>query len=179
MNISNIFNILSSFSILAIIVILVIMDRSRQKQIDKLRDDFKSVLSLVDSLRFRVLDHERQLLDKDGVFVPEDTGIFAFNLMWSILDEDTKKSLESEYRQVCPEHIPLWKYVIYSYKFSPKVERKIELRKIETVEDLINGELKSISNEVKKVREEMNKNKEAERNISSKLKEIESKKQKI
>lgn len=169
------YNTLSIIFILAIIISLIMLDRSRQRQIDKLRNDFKSVLSLVDSLRFRVFDHERQLLEKDGVFVPEDTGIFAFNLMWSILDDDTKKSVKEEYEQVCPAHIPFWKYTIYSYKFSPKFERKIKLRRIETTEDLINGELKNVSNEIKKVKEEINKNKEVAKNISAKLDKIEDK----
>ncbi|KIN80956.1 hypothetical protein [Clostridium botulinum] len=148
-----------------IIVILCIMvvfssiklDKSRQKQIDYIQKEFKGLLSFVESLKFRVYDHEKQLLNREGVFVPEDTGIFTFNLMWGMLDEETKKNLQEEYDNVCPSHIPLWKYVLYSHKFTPKIERKIELRKIESVDDLLNSVTKDTDKLLKDVKSKLNK----------------------
>lgn len=165
-------NISILFFPVAMVIVIIMLDKSRQKQIDTIRNDFKTLLSVVDSLRFRVFDHERQLLDKEGVFVPEDTGIFAFKLMWSILDDNTKKEVEEEYKDVCPSHIPLWKYVIYSYKFSPNFERKIELRKIETIEDIINGNLKETSEAINELKLQMEQVKNLESGISSISSEI-------
>lgn len=162
---------ISDFSILflsvALIMMVMMLDKSRQKQITMIRNDFKALLSMVESLKFRVFDHERQLLDKEGVFVPEDTGIFAFKLMWSILDDKTKTEVEEEYKDVCPSNIPLWKYVIYSYKLSPKFERKIELRKIETIEDLMNGRLKETCEAIDELKSQVEQIKKLERGITS------------
>lgn len=164
MDISYISSISASF---LCIFILFKLDKSRQKQIDSFRDQFKDVLSIVGSLRFRVLDHERQLMNKEGTFIPEESAIFMFNLMWSILDEETKENIEKEYKVICPDHIPLWKYVLYAYKMGTKVERKIELKRIETVEEILIGDLNKSFEMIDEVKKKMEQVKEIENEMNS------------
>jgi peptidoglycan hydrolase CwlO-like protein len=74
-----------------------------------------------------------------------------------MIDEKRKQLIETEYKEVCPEEIPMWKYVLYSYKINSNFERKIELRNIDTVDDLLRGISKDTENLMDQVKSNMNK----------------------
>lgn len=122
---------------MTILIFITIIGIERNKKIIFLEKEIKDLMSITASLKLRVFDHEKQILNKDGVYIPKDIGEYYFKQTWALLDDETKKSIEDEYNKVCPNTIPIWKYFLYSYKPKIKVERKIELKKIDSIEELI------------------------------------------
>lgn len=143
--------------VLIIIGFIVYLENRRDKKMSNLQNEIKELLSITASLKLRVYDHEKYLLDKDGVYIPEDMGEYYFKQTWALIDEETKQLIKNEYKDVCPESIPLWKYFLYSYKPEMRVQRKIKLRKVEPIEDLMTGTLKDMSTELKKATDERSK----------------------
>ena len=76
--------------------------------------------------------------------MPRDVGEHYFKQTWALLDDATRKRIENEYKQVCPDTIPIWKYFLYSYKPKMEVKRKIEIKKINSIEELIDISSESI-----------------------------------
>lgn len=154
---------MASNTILIIVYVIIIigfifyLETRRDKKMFNLEKEIKELLTITASLKLRVYDHEKYLLEKDGVFIPEEMGEYYFKQTWALIDEETKELVSNEYKDVCPESIPLWKYFLYSYKPEIKVQRKIKLRKVESIEDLMTGTLKDISTEFKKVTDEKSK----------------------
>jgi hypothetical protein len=118
------------------------------------------------------MNNENEILKRDGVYVPEDVGKYAFNLIWGTMDEDTKRVLEDDYKKLCPAHIPLWKYILYTYKFKSNIERKVEMKKIVTIEELIGPDLNQVSEAVTKLKKEMEQMQEVKADTNEISKEI-------
>ncbi|MBM7835934.1 hypothetical protein [Clostridium sardiniense] len=108
------------------------------------KKEIKELLNIIASLKLRVFDHEKYILNKDGVYIPEDMGEYYFKQTWGTLDNSTRKIINDEYKMVCPSSIPLWKYFLYSYRPKIEVVRKIELKKIDSLEELINLSTESV-----------------------------------
>lgn len=121
----------------ALLIIMFFLSELYKKSITSQKEK-KELLSIVASLKLRVFDHEKYILNRDGVYIPEDVGEYYFKQTWGTLDEQTREIINDEYKKVCPTSIPLWKYFLYAYKPKVEVVRKIELKKIDSLEELIN-----------------------------------------
>lgn len=132
-----------------ILFFIIFTDRRRDRKDIIIQKEIKELLNITASLKLRVFDHEKYLLNKDGIYIPQDIGEYYFKQTWAILDDETRKTIEDEYKQVCPNTIPLWKYFLYAYRPKMEVERKIEMKKIDSMEELINlstGSIETLQN---------------------------------
>lgn len=93
-------------------------------QMGFLKREFAKLLKIVSTLKFKQFEHETQLLGRAGVYVPEDSAEFVYNVIWGMIDENEKKFLENEYKEKCPSHIPIWKFVLYNYKLTTTIVPK-------------------------------------------------------
>ncbi|WP_297422122.1 hypothetical protein [Clostridium sp.] len=166
MNSNAIFTILY---VIIIMVFIVYLDNRRDKKMFNLEKEIKELLSITASLKLRVYDHEKYLLEKDGVYIPEEMGEYYFKQTWALIDEESKELIINEYKDVCPESIPMWKYFLYSYKPEIKIQRKIKLKKVESIEDLINSTSKSIEELTKQFTEMQQKSAEIVKNQTDDL----------
>lgn len=161
--------------VIGIICLIFYLETRRDKKMFNLEKEIKELLSITASLKLRVYDHEKHILDKDGVYIPEEMGEYYFKQTWALIDEETKELITNEYKDICPESIPLWKYFLYSYKPEIKVRRKIKLRKVESIEELMNVTLKEtedLTKQFKKVNEERNKMLDELNLMTNKIKDI-------
>ncbi|RII32127.1 hypothetical protein D2A34_24725 [Clostridium chromiireducens] len=161
--------------VIGIIFLIFYLETRRDKKMFNLEKEIKELLSITASLKLRVYDHEKYLLDKDGVYIPDEMGEYYFKQTWALIDEETKELITKEYKDVCPESIPLWKYFLYSYKPEIKVQRKIKLRKVESVEELMYVTIKEtedLTKQLKKVNEERNKILDELNSMTNKVKDI-------
>lgn len=130
------------------------------------QNEFGKMLNIVGSLKFRVFEHEAQLLNRTGVYVPEDSAEFVFNNIWSMLSEKEQTVIKEEYSQQCPSHIPLWKYVLYNYRAETKLTRKEPYMRIDSEENIL------LSN-IHEMEQKMQQFSKATKNIAEEISKIE------
>lgn len=166
------------WGIIILISIIFTNNRVDRKNVI-LQKEIKELLSITASLKLRVFDHEKHLLNRDGVYIPQDIGENYFKQTWAVLDDETRKIIEDEYKQVCPNTIPMWKYFLYAYKTKIKVERKIELKKIDHIQELIDlstGTLEEVQSSINELKDMMEKysdtKKKVNENFAEKINEI-------
>lgn len=104
-----------------------------------LEKEFGKILKIVGSLKFKQFEHETQLLNRSGVYVPEDSGEFVYNIIWSMIDEKEKRFLENEYKEKSPSHIPMWKFILYNYKITTNMVQKEPLMEMSSTEGIISN----------------------------------------
>lgn len=131
--------------------------------------DFSKLLNIVGSLKFRVFEHEGQLLNRSGVYVPEDSAEFVFKTIWGMLSEKEQTRIKQEYSDQCPSHIPLWKYVLYNYRVDTRLTRKEPYSQIDSVDDLIFSGIHQIKHDMQKFKATRNALAEEVSNIESEL----------
>lgn len=110
----------------------------------KLAREFKTLLNIVGGLKFRVFEHESQLLGRRGVYVPEDVAEYIFNVVWTMITDKEKAELEKKYKESCPEHIPMWKYILYNYRVDIKLIPKEPFMNIDSPQDILLGRLEQL-----------------------------------
>lgn len=121
-------------------------------KVNKLRKEFKVLLNIVGGLKFRVFEHEAQLLGRKGMYIPEDAAEFVFNVVWSMISDKQKSELEKEYKENCPSHIPLWKYVLYNYRIDTKLIPKEPFMRIDSPQDILLDNIgQTIEQTIKKI----------------------------
>lgn len=148
-----------------ILLFIIILEIGRNKKIINLEHQIKELLSITASLKLRVFDHEKYLLDKDGVYIPDEIAVYYFNQTWAIIDAVTKEKINKEYEDMCPSTIPLWKYFLYCYKPEIQIKRKIKLKKIDSVEELMNLTSKNIDDLTKQFSELKRKSEEYSKSV--------------
>lgn len=157
------------FVLLAGLIIVCYIFISRMKFVTK---NLQDLLNIVGALKYRVFDHEAQLLNKKGVYVPEDSAEFVFKIAWSMLSEDIQEALKKDYEDNCPKHIPLWKYILYNYKVNTVVKRKEPYGKIDSTADLIADDLDEIKDLAMRINDLSNSIKELESKSKEHVEEI-------
>ncbi|RYL93421.1 hypothetical protein EWI07_07365 [Sporolactobacillus sp. THM7-4] len=100
-----------------------------------------SLLGIVGNLKYRVFTHEAQLLERNGVYVPNESAEFVFNTIWGMLNEQQKERLKEEYYQNSPKHIPLWKYVLHNYKVETNLVSLQPISRIDSVNDIVASDM--------------------------------------
>ena len=68
---------------------------------ERIQRELSGLLGIVGSLKFRVFQHEAELLEQDGVFVPEDAAEFVC-LCTEYVSEEQRKEVEKDYLAVAP-----------------------------------------------------------------------------
>lgn len=157
-----------------ILFFLIFTEYRRDRKDNAIQKEIKDLLSITASLKLRVFDHEKYLLNKDGVYIPQDVGENYFKQTWALLDDVTRKTIEDEYKQVCPNTIPIWKYFLYAYKPKMKVERKIELKKIDHIQELIDlstGTLEEVESSINELKDMMKKYSDTKKKVNEKFDE--------
>lgn len=134
-------------SVLTTIIVIYFLFR-----LYKFENNFKTLLNIVGGLKFRIFEHEAQLLGRKGVYVPEDTAEYIFNIIWSTVSNKERSQIEKEYKGNCPNHIPLWKYVLYNYQINTKLIPKEPFMKIDTPEEILLGDICQLEQSVKELK---------------------------
>ncbi|WP_372999123.1 hypothetical protein [Lutispora sp.] len=127
---------MEEYFLVGIIALLIVFFLSKMK---RLENQFGDLLKMVGTLKFKQFEHETQLLNRSGVYIPEDSAEFVYNILWSIIDKKQKEFLENEYKQKCPAHIPIWKFVLYNYRLTTKVVQKEPLMDMSSTEKLMSN----------------------------------------
>lgn len=122
------------YILIALIICLVLFFLSKMKSLNK---GFSSIIDTIGALKFRVFEHEAQLLGQKGVYVPEDTAKYIFNIIWNMIGDKERSNIENEYNKMCPEHIPLWKYVLYNYQINTNMFHREPFTRIDSVQDIL------------------------------------------
>ena len=155
------------FIIIVIVIIIYIFYRDKRMQ-----NQLTTLLKHIGTLKFKMFQHESQLLEKRGVFVPDDSAEFVYQIIWNLLDQSQKDYVKNEYKKKCPSHVPMWKFVLYNYKIQTKLIEKESMFEYNSVNDLMNNnyklgetfkeineavdDLKNMSNMVSKLKKEVN-----------------------
>lgn len=158
-----------------ILIFIAIIGIERNIRIVTLEKEIKELLNITASLKLRVFDHEKQILNRDGIYIPQDIGEYYFKQTWALLDDEIKKAIEDEYKKVCPNTIPIWKYFLYAYKPKMKVERKIELKKIDNIQELIDlstGTLEKVQSSINELEDMMEKYTDTKKKVNEVSKEV-------
>ena len=108
---------------------------------ERIQRELSGLLGIVGSLKFRVFQHEAELLEQDGVFVSEDAAEFVASFALNMLSEEQRKEVEKDYHGCCPSHIPLWKYFLYHYELKINADRRGVSSRLESVSDLMMSNL--------------------------------------
>nr|WP_303243954.1 hypothetical protein [uncultured Cellulosilyticum sp.] len=133
---------LNNICMLIILGMLIILFVQKMGHLEK---EYGKLIEIVGSMKFKQFEHERQLLERDGVYVPEDTAEYVYNILWGTINEGDKKVLEKEYKEKCPAHIPMWKFVLYNYRVTTSIVRKEPMAKLSCAEAVISNEYESES----------------------------------
>jgi hypothetical protein len=126
--------------ILFILIVLSILFYQYIK-FSRLEKQLGSLLGIVGNLKYRVFTHEAQLLERNGVYVPNESAEFVFNTIWSMLNEEQKEKISEEYKQNSPKHIPLWKYVLHNYKIETNLVSLQPISRIDSVNDIVSSDM--------------------------------------
>ena len=85
--------------ILFILIVLSILFYQYIK-FSRLEKQLGSLLGIVGNLKYRVFTHEAQLLERNGVYVPNESAEFVFNTIWSMLNEEQKEKFQKSISKI-------------------------------------------------------------------------------
>ncbi len=76
----------------------------------------------------RVFEQEVRQLQLPGSFVHDDIAERLASMVFVLLSVEQKEKLQEDYKRNCPNHIPLWKYVLHNYSFKVHAQPRYEVR---------------------------------------------------
>ena len=163
------------FFLAIIFIILFILKRQ-----DWLQNEFLRLLKIVGSLKFHQFNHEAQLLERNGVYLPEDTALFVYNLLWNLVGENEQRDIQDDYKKNCASNIPFWKYFLYRYQIKCEFEAREPMDKYFSTSDIqISGLMESVRQshlslkaqieEITEISEDMKKMKERVKDVKKQI----------
>ncbi len=139
-----------------------------------LENEFLQLLKIIGSLKFHQFNHEAQLLGQNGVYIPEDTALFVYNLLWNLAGENEQQSIQEEYEKNCPDNIPFWKYFIYRYKIKCEFKAREPMENFCSAKDIqMSGIVQTLSQNCSSLNAQMNEIKEMAKNVKKVQEQVE------
>lgn len=127
--------------IILIVILFLALGFYQHIKSNRIERQLGSLLGVVGNLKYRVFTHEAQLLERNGVYVSNESAEFVFNTIWGMLNEQQKERLKEEYNQNSPKHIPLWKYVLHNYKVETNLVSLQPISRIDSVNDIVASDM--------------------------------------
>ncbi|MGB9887735.1 MAG: hypothetical protein ACPLRW_12185 [Moorellales bacterium] len=136
----------------------------------RLQQQFYQLLGLTAGLRMRVFEQEIHQLEAPGIFVHEDAAEKLAAILLGLLSAEQRQQLQDEYKKSCPDHIPLWKYLLYQYQFSLQIVPRYNTSKyISPLQIELNEVSEKMARMAKKNRDVMSQLKDSLKELKSQI----------